>query len=85
MPADIEIKTSGLVHPLAGASTRPNTNTATAAPMSTAPIQSTGVAVSSREVAIVHVRMNIPTPAIVKATKIDCQDQKCSRIPVPKS
>jgi hypothetical protein len=45
----------------------PNTNTATAAPMSTAPIQSIGVALSSRDDPMVHVMMNMPTAAAVNA------------------
>ena len=48
-PAAMQPHTTGWVHPRAGASITPNTNTATAAPISTAPIQSSGVAVSSRE------------------------------------
>ena len=48
-PAAMQPHTTGWVQPRAGASTTPNTNTATAAPISTAPIQSIGVAVSSRD------------------------------------
>ena len=66
-PAAMQPHTTGLVQPRSGASMTPNTNTATAAPMSTAPIQSIGVALSSRDDPIVHVRMNMPTAAAVNA------------------
>jgi hypothetical protein len=65
-PADMQPHTIGCVQPRIGASTTPNTNTATAAPMRTAPIQSSGVAVSSRDEEIVNVAMNSPSADAAK-------------------
>ena len=61
-PATMHPQTIGCVQPRVGASTTPNTNTASAAPISTAPTQSSGVAVSSRDDLIVHVAMNRAMP-----------------------
>src|SRR6202012_4836799 len=61
----------------------PNTKTATAPAINTAPGQSSGVASSSREDSIVHARTNISAAEAANAQKMDRHDQKCNSAPDP--
>lgn len=53
------------------------------APITPAPIQSNGVASSSRDDETVHANTNISAAEPANAQKIDCHDQKCRSIPDP--
>src|ERR1700691_4876672 len=82
-PALIAAETSGGLHPRAGASSTPNTKTATAPAINPAPGQSSGVASSSREDDTVQANTKISAAKTANAQKIDRQDQKCNSVPDP--
>src|ERR1700687_2428345 len=74
-PPATQPETTGSPQPRLGASITPNTNIATALPMSTAPGQSTGGASLSREDDTVSVKQKTRSPTPASAQKTDCHGQ----------
>src|SRR4051812_13957464 len=82
-PAMRQPNTRGSLQPYAGACRMPNTNTATAAPMVTAPGTSRRGESASRDSAMVSVSKKTSNPPIASVQKIACQSKNSISSPVP--